>query len=608
MFFCKLNILLTFLISLCSIGPSITLLHSAWGRAAVASFGLEEGTIGRGALSPDDHLELTTSGSWTSIVDPPWSAQDATLLLALTSAPVPEPLVLSPERMLNGSGVLLELAQRSILGRTARQPNSLPTGGDVFGDIAAQSELSYQGGPFFPSNASLKMSFDERLSLSFPLEPVLFHPIEITLKLLDRKVEQSRESLVQADPFTSLHGNARIWLWFGVSNIVLLCLSACVCCASNRWKFPLAAEENPNLVAARGRPCWSYCCIVFSLISLSFVFWLVVSLVEAKNIEIEEQPLTSRTMSGQTVVVQSFEMTDVGYRGFEAFLGTLLSMAIATIILTWWRTDGPVRFAGSLMAQFVLRGATLSLFVAALLEFTGQLLLLCFGFSNASTDTTSVGTALMMMVVGVSEEFAKLIAVTCGASWTASSLIEGRMRCCFCCATLIESSRQLALAGLAAGFGFMIVENAGYVIECATIPPSEVKNADDGQETLTKGAILILTSMTIFVRVMFNIHPWLTGLSARRAARIVFEEGNPDNSSIGCFGYVRALWPAAFLHGLYDFLLIISPGFLGLLWPPIFSLVSYKLFALSWPKREVSELEAASYKLEVEAALHDAGT
>ena len=142
--------------------------------------------------------------------------------------------------------------------------------------------------------------------------------------------------------------------------------------------------------------------------------------------------------------------------------------------LTNWRFFGHVQITTSLLVQFVIRGATLSIVVAVVLESAGQRFLGNRGETESLTGTWSFGAAAMMLVVGFSEEFAKMIAATCGTCLTIAALREQRGGCCFCqkhfCHVLLGSRRELALAGLAAGFGFMTIENMEYVLVTVRAP------------------------------------------------------------------------------------------------------------------------------------------
>ena len=196
----------------------------------------------------------------------------------------------------------------------------------------------------------------------------------------------------------------------------------------------------------------------------------------------------------------------------------------------------------SLAVQFFLRAAVVSVLLAIAME-SVQL-------KNFDPDFQSKTWVFpIAFTAGFAEEVAKLAVVLVGLCLTqlpaALALSSGTIFHCVptsgCIrfwSVLIESPRGLAMAGIAAGLGFMTSENLEYFATPFMFLP-----------TLS---CLVFAALRIFL----NLHPLLTGLSAARLAHALWHPGGPRSVSPG--KVVRAILPSVGIHGMYDFGLMFS--------------------------------------------------
>eukprot|EP00928_Gymnodinium_smaydae_P053029 TRINITY_DN37111_c0_g1_i1.p1 TRINITY_DN37111_c0_g1~~TRINITY_DN37111_c0_g1_i1.p1 ORF type:complete len:646 (+),score=137.46 TRINITY_DN37111_c0_g1_i1:80-1939(+) len=346
-------------------------------------------------------------------------------------------------------------------------------------------------------------------------------------------------------------------------------------------------EEAELVAAARGRPVWSYACVVICFLLSTMVFAVTVVAVGMVNHQVLANPEVVQESGGKIVVVTRFPISEPTKSGYEAGMGVAFSVAAASVLTFAWRWRKKVAITLSLLAQFALRGATLSLFIAIVLELLGEMVLQDGGVETG--EGFNIGNALMMIVVGASEETAKLLAVVLGTYASASAL--SRSRPSACCGrfwhVLVENRRALILAGFAVGFGFMINENAEYMMATASSPPMRYANTD-GEETdrVGESALATIAFFTIMIRVLFNTHPWWCGISAARVAKLVYSEHRGVTMpSVGEF--LWAIAPSALAHAAYDF--VVSggaPALFAMLAPPGFWMVSRWIFMDEWARAE----------------------
>lgn len=384
--------------------------------------------------------------------------------------------------------------------------------------------------------------------------------IKFVRKVRQRNVESESELIRQnVDTAASQSWNVRFFL-----GLVLMGGAVHLLC--NQMLVEGKQEVEDDMDAVYGRPCWVWFCAAIIFVFSSMVFWMTAVSVNMVNNEIENasQPQDA----GDGVSVTRYPIDKPGKRALEAGLGVAMSAAVASILTFSWRWRGQDKIRASLLAQFALRGATLSGCIAMLLEYLGEVLIDATG---QSTTGFSLGNAMMMLIVGASEEGAKLAAVIVGTWISLAALREAdeSVGCCSrCWRELVPTRRGLMLAGLAAGFGFMTMENSEYMIAVACTPPMKYTMADGDEDAVTGAVLNLQVFVTLFVRIFLNIHPWLTALSAGRVARFVFTEGR-GLACLSCSEFIWAIYPSACAHALFDYLVGGGgPAILGLLAVP----------------------------------------
>jgi RsiW-degrading membrane proteinase PrsW (M82 family) len=195
----------------------------------------------------------------------------------------------------------------------------------------------------------------------------------------------------------------------------------------------------------------------------------------------------------------------------------------------------------SLGAQFFLRGALLSVFLAMIMEVVAMVYL---GPNHSPLKDVPIA-----ILVGFSEEVSKLLFVLIGLNLLPHALPQQLIlppapndrytSCVRWWSTLVESPRALAMAGIAAGFGFMTCENIEYftVVFYSQAPVGD-------------------TMAMVLFRVFLNLHPLLTGLAAARLAREVYVGTSIKSVTIG--RVTRAIYPSILIHAAFDFGLMFS--------------------------------------------------
>eukprot|EP00929_Paragymnodinium_shiwhaense_P075580 TRINITY_DN38655_c0_g1_i1.p1 TRINITY_DN38655_c0_g1~~TRINITY_DN38655_c0_g1_i1.p1 ORF type:complete len:568 (-),score=96.37 TRINITY_DN38655_c0_g1_i1:177-1880(-) len=401
-------------------------------------------------------------------------------------------------------------------------------------------------------------------------------------------------------------GDEKKWfLWFLASAGVLTGLL---------WHFHRKLHADAPLAEAdvvdgdlRERPCWSTCVFVICAFLAVFAFYLTVLNCRFVNKETLKNPRQVHTVDDTTVVTTRFAILNAGERAFLAGHGVALSFFIACLTMWTWRHYGSVKISNALLAKYAIRGGTVSLAAALLMESGGLMLINAAG--NES-DGANVSTGLVMSMVGFSEEFTKLIAVTVGTSLVLDSYTRTtRESCSAALASLVESPRALMLAGLAAGFGFMTVENAGYVMSAAMMPPTTqviysrnhgdpiIREGDPhprffasdhkklSEDEVSAASITFWTTATIVIRVLLNVHPWWAAMSSARLAQMAYKDKR-DSACLSAGEILSAFWPSALVHALYDFWITACTGPVGLLAPPVFWYFSKRHFNDDWHQWE----------------------
>eukprot|EP00746_Dinoflagellata_sp_MGD_P033056 gnl/MRDRNA2_/MRDRNA2_17875_c0_seq1.p1 gnl/MRDRNA2_/MRDRNA2_17875_c0~~gnl/MRDRNA2_/MRDRNA2_17875_c0_seq1.p1 ORF type:complete len:629 (+),score=108.53 gnl/MRDRNA2_/MRDRNA2_17875_c0_seq1:50-1888(+) len=361
-------------------------------------------------------------------------------------------------------------------------------------------------------------------------------------------------------------------------------------------------ENVSDLQAVRGNRCWVYFCPIVLVFFCIAIFAVTLNGIAVENLKIQEDPGWKVDGDGEGIrgMIKFHEVQHPYERAFEAGHGVALSAAIAVFIISKWRHSGSVKASSAMLAQFAFRGATLAVAIAVPLELLSTWVM---RFSFTSTGLITIdkdGTKHtnfligflwylcgMGIIPGLCEEFAKAVCIICG-TLVVASVARDRVRsptrsaCEKCWCLLVESPHALMLVGLSVGSGFMIVENAGYLLQVAVQPSEDIQDIDTGSAESIGGTTLrVLRIATMFIRTILNIHPWLAALTAARVAQISYKaKKNPENLSAQ--ELLRALAPAACVHGLFDFVLVVGPAVLAILHPPLFWFGLHHIVTNEW--------------------------
>lgn len=295
-----------------------------------------------------------------------------------------------------------------------------------------------------------------------------------------------------------------------------------------------------------------------------------------------EPEVVEQSPDGPVTIIR-YPIKEPGKGGFESGQGVFLSVVVGCILTFAWRWRGSVQISAPLLAQFALRGSTLALAMAILLELLGEAALSDVGIGTKEGFT--FGNVCMMLIVGASEESTKLLAVFFGI-WVSKAALVNSGQKGSCWGALVESPRALMLAGFAVGFGFMVNENAEYMIAVVSTPPMHYSTESADDEMVGAAALLLMSVLTICVRVLLNIHPWWAALSAGRLARVVFRDGRAT-AWPGCFEFMVAVIPSSLSHAFYDFLVGVDvPGVISMAIPLVFWLMARWAFFVAWDSYE----------------------
>lgn len=371
----------------------------------------------------------------------------------------------------------------------------------------------------------------------------------------------------------------------------------------------LGGGEAAVPVAARGRECWIVVLFLCTLLLSAAVFLVTFIRAAGINAQLREKPETARTVSNGGEPVTLSRIRSPGERAFEAGAGVAFSVAFACLFLLYRRFADSVPLRAALLGLFGLRGATLSLLIAGALELLAvSMLPQPAGAASAegggsgagrrqhtvdrvqSVHETDIGlwSVLMMLSVGISEELAKASVLLAGVVLVASEavLLESGVLagCCWrCWRVLVETPRGLMLAGAAAGFGFMCMENGLYLVEVASTPPMQFDDSDASSEE-DRFTMWLLRLITITIRIVLNIHPWLAGITAARIAQVVFVHDRRTHVHLTVSELAWAIAPSAAAHMAYDLIVLASPALVALLAPLVFWVVARSIFGREWDK------------------------
>jgi RsiW-degrading membrane proteinase PrsW (M82 family) len=423
--------------------------------------------------------------------------------------------------------------------------------------------------------------------------PFIFPVLELAQQVslgMSLKVNSTRTFGVSDKDKDKWDQDVRVWLLgYLVSLAVLLMLFMWL---TGHMVVEVPAENDEFMRTLKGKPCWNLCVLMACVLTSLFIFWLTVSTCSMTNQTILLKPITRVTIANTTVVTTKTVIYNPGQRAFLSAHGISLSAFAAALLLSSWRYSDQTQITTALLAQYAVRGGSFALVIAVSFVGGGLMLLGSVGISTVAT---------YMALVGYSEEYAKMIAVTCGTCLLPGMYHVAANSCiCSClCRTLVETPRGLMLAGLAAGFGFMTVENGLYVMASATVPSTTIVTTDDNTgkiistEEMTAESTLILTIATVAIRIVFNIHPWLTGLCSARIGKVAFKEERGTACLETCT-VVSAINPSSIIHGVYDFLVTVLPGGLALICVPIIWFGSKWSFSREWQRADEADNEGES--------------
>eukprot|EP00927_Polykrikos_kofoidii_P024827 TRINITY_DN22468_c0_g1_i1.p1 TRINITY_DN22468_c0_g1~~TRINITY_DN22468_c0_g1_i1.p1 ORF type:complete len:676 (-),score=100.43 TRINITY_DN22468_c0_g1_i1:77-2104(-) len=355
----------------------------------------------------------------------------------------------------------------------------------------------------------------------------------------------------------------------------------------------------------RGHDCWIGVVYVSMFFLATTVFLGTFVKSAGMNIALREMPEARNITlsSGDSATLGPIDSP--GERAFEASAGVLFSMIFACVVLLYRRFVDSVPIRAALLGFFGLRGATLSIVVAGAAELLALSLLSMFtgdGIHSEGSSNNEIPSRLksayhsgadlrgmsMMFLVGTVEELAKACVLLGGVVLVATTIRPSESTweegCCWsCCQVLVETPRGLMLAGVAAGFGFMTVENGLYLAEVASTPP--IAFGDTGMDIeLDRFAMRLLRLITVAIRIGLNIHPWLAGITASRVAKILLADDRGVNVNLGVAELSWAITPSAIVHSIYNLLIVAAPAQIALLAPLGFWLFSRSLFDREWGK------------------------
>jgi len=332
---------------------------------------------------------------------------------------------------------------------------------------------------------------------------------------------------------------------------------------------PQASEED--LSGPRGKWGWGPALLIETGVLAYLCFRVSLLLCIRYNIMVEMQgPLLQMMGMGAPNPIQH-----PGWNASIAGQGLVFSIVWALICVFYFRWAWNVRITDGLVSHFMLRGAFMSTILAIGFEMVGFAFIkavfaylvpqMSEGAPEAGQPQTISITFAMMMFVGLAEELAKAIPLLAGVWFCRTSMLQSAGATKSCWASLLDSPRALMLAGFAIGSGFMVTENAKYLIQVSVV------QARPGQQLSGQG-LETFRVMIVCVRIFGNLHPWLTGLTAGRVAQIVFAETPAlQRPYLSLYEFMSCLALAATIHGLYDFCvstmnelaLLIIIGFVG---------------------------------------------
>lgn len=387
-------------------------------------------------------------------------------------------------------------------------------------------------------------------------------------------------------------------------------------------KYRVEAEAEDDLAQARGRSCWAiFVVICVILCSLTTFFSVLTTLTTNNkvNIQIEGRPdyvVVPDPKYNGTGHNKGIEVPagNAGERAFETGFGVTFSALFFGLLILNKRHADNVQISSGLLSFFAFRGATVSTTLSMVVEVValGGLTLLTGQSGLAPKAGAPMGetlgiSAVSMLMVAIAEETTKAVAVIWGMWLSAGTLRLAAPGCTKLCRVLVESPRALMLAGLAAGCGFMGVENMGYLFQAS------LERSVDAPGYMEK----VMRWVVIIIRVCLNIHPWMVGITCGRLARVLFGYGAGcprtvsmdehaqarDVSRITLRELTWALYPSVLAHAVFDFSLL-SLGAAAIVVPFVWFYYARKFFNNEWDAAAPVAAEAQSSEDTAGAGAH----
>ena len=210
------------------------------------------------------------------------------------------------------------------------------------------------------------------------------------------------------------------------------------------------------------------------------------------------------------------------------------SAVVGLIILRRWKRRGSLQVERGSMAHFAWRGATIGVVLSILLQVlfvpvTGLL------FPELAFFLVKSGAA------GAVEELGKFLSLI-WLSWSGLNPFRPKLE------SRLPQKKGLVLAGFSLGVGFMVVENGVYSRKFQSIFQFLAQRASETGDDALMGFAVWSGVKFLLCRIFLNPHPYLTGISAGRFAKIAGDLSQRQRLTAKML--FNVLWPSAILHAL----------------------------------------------------------
>jgi len=271
-----------------------------------------------------------------------------------------------------------------------------------------------------------------------------------------------------AEQAASVQESASSASWLVGLFLVFFTLAAIVCCCHAILAIKLPADQDGRMDIVAERCCPSlraWACVAFALMGLAGL-WQVSSVTSVWPTAADVADSALRAWAGQ--------------QAFIAGAGVAASIGVVSLWVLLWRWKHQTPVGTGRLALTALRGATFSVAASVVIESSGL-----SGRNSRPILGSNAWLAGAMLLVSVSEETSKAFA----AAWMLDMLCRptnlrkpGLV--------LLQSKRALALVGMAAGGGFMVTENAMYLV--GSLTGSRMDDDVAGARQLSVLSLLVL--------------------------------------------------------------------------------------------------------------------